>query len=118
MILVTDLTYVYVGTHKPALHRLNFDVAGGEIFGFLGPSGSGKTTTQKILNGLLPDYQGSARVFDREVREWRSGYFEKIGVSFELPNHYQKLTGSENLAYFQSLYRGQESFKRRPSLAA
>jgi fluoroquinolone transport system ATP-binding protein len=28
-----------------------------------------------------------------------------VGVSFELPNHYQKLTGRENLTYFRALYR-------------
>ncbi|MCY4508981.1 MAG: ABC transporter ATP-binding protein, partial [Acidobacteria bacterium] len=33
------------------------------------------------------------------------------GVSFELPNHYLRLTGLENLGYFRALYRGET---RRP----
>jgi fluoroquinolone transport system ATP-binding protein len=33
-------------------------------------------------------------------------YYQRIGVSFELPNHYQKLTGIENLRFFASLYSG------------
>ena len=31
---------------------------------------------------------------------------KKIGVSFELPNHYQKLSALENLKYFAALYEG------------
>lgn len=104
MIQVSDLTFTYVGTNKPAISRLNFEVGRGEIFGFLGPSGSGKTTTQKILNGLLQGYQGSARVLDKEVSAWNGDYYEQIGVSFELPNHYQKLSGLENLNFFKALY--------------
>ena len=38
------------------------------------------------------------------ARSWGPGYYQRIGVSFELPNHYQKLTGCENLRFFASLY--------------
>lgn len=37
---------------------------------------------------------------------WGPDYYQRIGVSFELPNHYQKLTGLENLRFFASLYDG------------
>ena len=33
-------------------------------------------------------------------------YYQRVGVSFELPNHYQKLSGAENLRFFASLYDG------------
>ncbi|MEJ2133288.1 MAG: ABC transporter ATP-binding protein, partial [Gammaproteobacteria bacterium] len=92
---------------QPAVSALGFSVERGEIFGFLGPSGAGKSTTQRILTGLLHGYDGSARVFGREVKDWDGDYYERIGVSFELPNHYLKLTGAENLKYFRSLYKGQ-----------
>jgi fluoroquinolone transport system ATP-binding protein len=36
--------------------------------------------------------------------DWGPDYYQRIGVSFELPNHYQKLTGLENLRFFASLY--------------
>ena len=38
--------------------------------------------------------------------EWNSDYYEQIGVSFEFPNHYLKLTAIENLTYFSALYQG------------
>ncbi|MCB8986088.1 MAG: ABC transporter ATP-binding protein [Ardenticatenaceae bacterium] len=104
MITVQDLQFTYAKTAVPAIHHLNFAVQPGEIFGFLGPSGAGKSTTQKILIGLLQGYQGQVSVFGRDLAGWGSDYYERIGVSFELPNHYLKLTAVENLTYFASLY--------------
>lgn len=106
MIEVKDLHYTYPGSDKEVLHGLNFRIEKGEILGFLGPSGAGKSTTQKILIGLLKGYSGTAQVMGRDISAWGNDYYERIGVSFELPNHYLKLTGRENLAYFASLYSG------------
>ncbi len=107
MITVRDLDFTYPGSQAQTLHGLDFEVEAGEVFGFLGPSGAGKSTTQKVLTGLLDDYDGSVRVFDREVREWSREYYDRIGVSGESPNHYLKLTGRENLALFASLHEGE-----------
>ena len=106
MINVNNLTFTYSGTANPAVRELNFHIAEGEIFGLLGPSGAGKSTTQKILTGLLKEYEGQVSVFGCDLATWGSDYYERTGVSFELPNHYLKLTGSENLTYFASLYNG------------
>ena len=106
MISVNNLTFSYAGTNQPAVKDLNFAIEPGEIFGFLGPSGAGKSTTQKILFRLLQGFQGSVKVFDRELSDWGYEYFEKVGVSFEMPNHYTKLSGIENLRYFGALYQG------------
>jgi fluoroquinolone transport system ATP-binding protein len=107
MISVENLTYTYPDAKRPTLHGLDFTVAEREIFGFLGPSGAGKSTTQKILMGLLKNYGGGVEVLDRNLNQWGQEYYEQIGVSFELPNHYLKLTARENLAYFRSLYQGE-----------
>lgn len=106
MIHVDNLTYRYPNTKIDTLHGLHFDIKKQEIFGFLGPSGSGKSTTQKILFGLLKGYSGRANVLGREVSLWEQDYFERVGICFEQPNHYLKLTGLENLSYFRSLYEG------------
>jgi fluoroquinolone transport system ATP-binding protein len=104
MIDVNDLTFTYAGGDKVAVEGVNFSVERGEIFGFLGPSGAGKSTTQKILIKLLKGYEGDITVMGKTLRAWRADYYERIGVSFELPNHYQKLTALENLNFFRSLY--------------
>lgn len=107
MIKVNGLTYTYPGGGKQVLHGLDFGIGEGEIFGFLGPSGAGKSTTQNILIGLLKGYGGEITVMGRELSGWGQDYYEHIGVSFELPNHYLKLTARENLDYFRSLHSGE-----------
>ena len=107
VVAVDDLRYTYPGADAPAVRGVSFDIAPGEIVGFLGPSGAGKSTTQNVLTGLLDEYEGSARAFGREVRDWGGDYYDRIGVSAESPNHYLKLTGRENLRLFASLYSGE-----------
>jgi fluoroquinolone transport system ATP-binding protein len=104
VIEVDDLTFRYPKTTAPAVKGMSFTVGRGEVFGFLGPSGAGKSTTQKILTGLLTGHGGRAAVWGRDPADWGSEYYERIGVSFELPNHYLKLTALENLQFFGSLY--------------
>ena len=104
---VRQLTYTYPKTTEPAVRGMDFTVSAGEIFGFLGPSGAGKSTTQKLLIGLLRGHGGQALVWGKDPLDWGSDYYQRIGVSFELPNHYLKLTGAENLRFFASLYDGQ-----------
>lgn len=104
MIDVKNLTFAY-GKDKEVLHGLNFQVAEGEIFGFLGPNGSGKSTTQKILTGILKGYQGNVKLFGKEIRNFRNpDFFRQIGVLFEFPYLYSNLSVLDNLNYFSSFY--------------
>lgn len=104
VIEVRDLSFTYPGSDSPALENVSLTVGAGEIVGLLGPSGAGKTTLQKILVGILRDYAGSARVLGRDMRAWNDSDYERVGVSFEFPNLYSRLTGRENLRFFSSLY--------------
>ncbi|SOE19685.1 fluoroquinolone transport system ATP-binding protein [Spirosomataceae bacterium TFI 002] len=104
MISVENLRFNYPGSTNFAITDLNFSIEKGEIFGFLGPSGSGKSTTQKILYKLLNGYDGKAIIDQKELHEWGKELYSKIGVSFELPNHYLKLTALENLKFFGQFY--------------
>ncbi len=106
MITVDSLTYQYVGAGAPAVRGLSFTVEPGEILGFLGPSGAGKSTTQKILIGLLRDYEGRVVLLGQDLGKWGAELYEHIGVSFEVSTHYLKLTGIENLRFLRALYRG------------
>lgn len=104
---VDGLTYRYAGAAAPAVKDISFSVGAGEIFGFLGPSGAGKSTTQKVLIRLLDGYDGTVDVLGRELTRWGDDFFEQVGVSFELPASYRKMTGRENLDLFASLYAGE-----------
>jgi fluoroquinolone transport system ATP-binding protein len=107
MIEVKRLAFTYPGAKQPAVRGLDFAVEVGEIFGFLGPNGAGKSTTQKVLTGLLRDYRGTVNVLGRDLRDWGADLYEDVGVGFELPVHFSRLTARENLRYFASLYEGE-----------
>lgn len=104
MIHVDNLRFQYPGSEILTLKGISFDIREGEIFGFLGPSGAGKSTAQKVLYKILKGYDGNVQVAGIDLESWDKTYLEKIGVGFELPNHYLKLTGKENLDLFASFY--------------
>lgn len=104
MIEVKNLSFQYT-KQTPFIKDINFTVQKGEIFGFLGPSGAGKTTLQKILTGLITDYEGSAIVNGVNCNAFNKACYEKIGVDFEFSTLYEKLTAIENLTFFASLYK-------------
>ena len=103
MIRVSELSFSY--TKTPFIENMNFSVDEGEIFGFLGPSGAGKSTLQKILCGLIASYRGTAQVHGEEASRHGGDFYERIGVDFEFPSLYEKLTARENLRFFGSLYK-------------
>lgn len=102
MIKVDDLSFSY--TERDFLQNINFGVGKGEILRFLGPSGAGKSTLQKILIGMITNYGGSVIVNGVESKRHSNKFYENIGVDFEFPSLYEKLTAIENLKYFGSLY--------------
>lgn len=104
MISVKNLSYTYPPNKLPTLKGLNFELRKGEILGFLGPSGAGKSSTQKILIKLIGGFSGEINVMERPLSKWDSKYYEHIGVGFELPHHYLKLTALENLKLFAFFY--------------
>jgi len=104
MIHVEGLSYTYPANARPTVDNINFSVDKGEVLGFLGPSGSGKSTTQKILIKLLRGHQGKVSLIDKPLENWGSALYNYIGVCFELPNHYLKLTAEENLKFFGSFF--------------
>ena len=103
MIRVKNLAFSYAKT--PYMKDINFEVNDGEIFGFLGPSGAGKSTLQKILTGVLTNYSGNVLINDIEVKNAKSDFYENIGVDFEFPSLYGKMSGEDNLKFFASLYK-------------
>ncbi|PKM50832.1 MAG: ATP-binding protein [Firmicutes bacterium HGW-Firmicutes-7] len=105
MITVKGLDFTYQKSNKQAIKEIDFDIKQGEIFGFLGPSGAGKTTTQRLIIGLLRGYEGKVEVLGKERRLWGKEIYENIGVAFDFPNLYIKLTGEENLKLIRSYYK-------------
>ncbi len=105
MIKVRNLNFTYQKTQKQAIRDMEFDIHEGEIFGFLGPSGAGKTTTQRLIIGLLRNYSGHIEVLGKERNQWGKDFYEQVGVAFDFPNLYVKLTAKENLALIGAYYK-------------
>jgi ABC-2 type transport system ATP-binding protein len=97
-----------------ALDRLAFEVAPGEVFGFLGANGAGKTTTMRICLGILRPDEGEIRwqgtpTADLPRRTW--GYLpEERGL-------YQKMAVLDQLVYFATLYGEPPDRARREATA-
>lgn len=101
---VQDLRYAYPGAAEGVLRGLDFEVGEGEIFGFLGPNGSGKTTTQKLLTRILLGYRGYVEAFGENLERASNDFYNRIGVCFEYPNLYGKLTAEENLNFYRGFF--------------
>jgi len=104
MIKVKGLNHSYNKDGKYAVKDVNFEVAEGEVFGFLGPSGAGKSTTQGILTGLLQLQEGEVEVAGYNVKHIKNEMFNQIGMSFEQSNVYSKMTAKENLDFYRKLF--------------
>jgi fluoroquinolone transport system ATP-binding protein len=104
MIRVENLSFSYNSVSPDVIRNISFSINKGEIFGFLGPSGAGKSTAQKILTGQLKNYSGSVRIEDKEIKTAERSIYNRIGVAFEFPNLYDRLTATENLQLFGSFY--------------
>lgn len=106
MIDVEGLTFTYRRGAEPAVRDVSLRVPEGQVIGLLGPSGSGKTTIQKVLTKLLPLQEGRVSYDGRPVTALGRDLFASVGVSFEHPNLFGKLTGLENLMAYAGLYPG------------
>lgn len=104
MIHVEHLYHSYRRDGQYQVNDVSFTVAEGEILGFLGPNGAGKSTIQKVLTGLLPLQQGRVRIAGADVSHTGRRIYNQIGVAFEQPYLYKKLTALENLVFYAGLY--------------
>jgi ABC-2 type transport system ATP-binding protein len=87
-----------------AVDHISFDVPRGQILGFLGPNGSGKTTTIRMLLGLLPPSEGTARVLGHDVRRQALDIRARLGYMSQKFTLYSDLTVEENLKFYGRSY--------------
>jgi len=104
MFEVTDLRYKYPTGKEDVIRGISFAFEQGEIFGFLGPSGAGKSTTQKLMTGILKGFRGKVRYQGKDLGGYGREIYRDIGVGFEVPVHFSKLTAMENLGFYGRLY--------------
>ncbi|MBI5246689.1 MAG: ATP-binding cassette domain-containing protein [Elusimicrobia bacterium] len=89
---------------RRALNDVSFDVAEGELFGFLGPNGGGKSTLFRILSTCFPPTSGSAVLLGRDLIAEPASVRPLLGIVFQYPSLDNKLTVRENLIHGGRLY--------------
>jgi ABC-2 type transport system ATP-binding protein len=87
-----------------AVDRITFDVAAGEVFGFLGANGAGKTTAIRMLIGLLVPSSGEARVAGFDVATAAESLRRNIGYMSQRFSLYEDLTVRENIRLYGGIY--------------
>jgi ABC-2 type transport system ATP-binding protein len=87
-----------------AVDAISFDVARGEIFGFLGANGAGKTTAMKMLTGLLTPTRGEANVAGFDVYTQPDQIKRNIGYMSQKFSLYEDLTVRENIDFYGGIY--------------
>jgi ABC-2 type transport system ATP-binding protein len=87
-----------------AVDHINFEVAKGEIVGYLGPNGSGKTTTIRMLLGLLTPSDGKATVLGYDVFKQSEEVRLRVGYMSQKFAIYDDLTTFENLTFYGGVY--------------
>jgi drug efflux transport system ATP-binding protein len=87
-----------------AVDDVSFDVARGEIFGFLGSNGAGKSTTIRMLCGLLKPTSGDALVDGVDVTRDPEAVKRRIGYMSQRFSLYELLTVDQNIRFFAGVY--------------
>ena len=87
-----------------AVDSISFEVAPGEVFGFLGANGAGKTTAIKMLIGLLAPTAGDAHVAGLDVVKETEEVRRRIGYMSQKFSLYEDLTVLENIALYGGIY--------------
>ncbi|WP_297327461.1 ribosome-associated ATPase/putative transporter RbbA [uncultured Bartonella sp.] len=87
-----------------AVDHVSFRIKKGEIFGFLGSNGCGKSTTMKMLTGLLPATEGTAKLFGRQINANDMETRRHVGYMSQAFSLYAELTVLENLQLHAKLF--------------
>jgi ABC-2 type transport system ATP-binding protein len=102
VIICKDLTKQFGDFY--AVNKISFEVAKGEIFGFLGANGAGKTTAMRILCGLSYPSSGEATVAGFDVYKQQESIKKNIGYMSQKFSLYENLTVTENIEFFGGVY--------------
>ena len=76
-IILSDVSFHYLNTHKDILKHVNLEINKGECIGIVGETGSGKSTLIDLILGLLKPCEGSILVDQYPVNSYQ--WHQKIG---------------------------------------
>jgi ATP-binding cassette subfamily B protein len=93
-----DVSFVYPGTERLVLDRLNFRLQPGERVALIGENGQGKTTIVKLITRLYDPTEGQILLDGADLRDYDlEDLYREIGVIFQDFMRYE-MTARENIA--------------------
>ena len=87
-----------------AVDHISFDVARGEVFGFLGANGAGKTTAMRMLCGLSRPTSGTGTVAGFDITRQHEKIKRNIGYMSQKFSLYEDLKVWENIRLYAGIY--------------
>ncbi len=93
-----NATRLYPGGTRPAVDKLNLEVADGEFLVLVGPSGCGKSTSLRMLAGLEEVNSGRILIGDRDVTDIPPKDRD-IAMVFQNYALYPHMTVAENMGF-------------------
>ncbi len=93
-----NATRLYPGGTRPAVDKLNLDIADGEFLVLVGPSGCGKSTSLRMLAGLEEVNSGRILIGDRDVTDVPPKDRD-IAMVFQNYALYPHMTVAENMGF-------------------
>jgi ABC-2 type transport system ATP-binding protein len=87
------------------LDRMNMEIPGGSIMGFVGENGAGKTTTIKLILNLISRDGGEIQVFDLDNIQQENTIKEEIGVVFDQCNFGDALNAMQVGKMLRGIYK-------------
>jgi ABC-2 type transport system ATP-binding protein len=88
------------------IEDITFQVAEGEIFGFIGPNGSGKSTTIRTLLNFLYPTSGSAKILGKDVVKDSKYIRQHIGYLPSEVHYYEDMKVNELFRFSSGFYSG------------
>lgn len=110
MLEIDALTKSYKG--RPAVSGLTFNLARGEVLGFLGQNGAGKSTTMRMIAGVLEPDSGDARILGHSILGDRRAAQHQLGYLPEGAPLYRDMTPAGFLRFMadaHGLTRGERA---------
>lgn len=89
---------IYPGQARPAVDKLDLEVADGEFLVLVGPSGCGKSTSLRMLAGLEEINEGRILIGDRDVTD-APPKDRDIAMVFQNYALYPHMTVAENMGF-------------------